>query len=184
MTMLSFVGFIALSFFAYSTPIWLPEVGITREIQNGIFRYGEPFLVSVSVLGGSWVAVASVAVASVLFFAFALRLEALFALFILLGDGMISAIKFIIGRPRPDSNLVSVIQPLSDPGFPSIHVFHYVLFFGFLYVYAMLFWKPDRWVQVLLTVVFFGLIISVSISRIYLGVHGESDVVGGFLYGF
>jgi len=71
MTMLSFVGFIALSFFAYSTPIWLPEVGITREIQNGIFRYGEPFLVSVSVLGGSWVAVASVAVASVLFFAFA-----------------------------------------------------------------------------------------------------------------
>ncbi len=48
----------------------------------------------------------------------------------LVADVVTVIIKAVVARARPTTDLVEVFQQLSDPSFPSVHVVHYVVFFG------------------------------------------------------
>ena len=92
------------------------------------------------------------------------------------------SVKYMIQRPRPASDLVDVFERLASYSFPSGHVMFYVTFFGFVWyvIYTVL----NRSVQRSLLLTFFGaLIILVGVSRIYLGQHWASDVLGAYLLG-
>lgn len=91
-----------------------------------------------------------------------------------------SVLKALIARPRPffiDPVMVEVFY-----SFPSGHAMTAMVAYGFG---AYLLWqvvKPS-WLR---AVVLFGatlMIVLVGISRLYLGVHYFSDVIGGFLAG-
>ena len=91
-------------------------------------------------------------------------------------------VKGIIRRPRPNVDLVHVLNVLNSYSFPSGHVMYYVGFFGFLWflIYTLL----KRSVLRTLLLIFFGaLIVLIGISRIYLGQHWASDVLGAYLLG-
>lgn len=93
-------------------------------------------------------------------------------------------VKELVRRPRPSTSLVHVATRLHDASFPSGHVVHYVVMFGFvvyLVVSRRLYLAPG-W-RAGATVVLVALIVLVGPSRVYLGQHWPTDTLGGYLLG-
>lgn len=94
--------------------------------------------------------------------------------------GLMFGLKYLFGRPRPDTPLIFKAEGLS---FPSGHALFSVTFYGLLIylVYHGVRHKQLRWaiIAFLLILVFF-----IGFSRVYLRVHYASDVIAGFCVGF
>jgi undecaprenyl-diphosphatase len=93
-----------------------------------------------------------------------------------------SLVKISVQRPRPAADLVDVFRELGTFSFPSGHVMFYTGFFGFLLflVYRLI---KDSWKRMALMTIFGGLVALVGLSRVYLGAHWASDVLGGYILG-
>ena len=87
-------------------------------------------------------------------------------------------IKLIISRPRPIEALIRIPSSFS---FPSGHTLTSLVFYGLLFYLISA--KSNRKVKIISFIVSFFIISLVAISRIYLGVHYFTDVVGGFVIG-
>ncbi len=92
--------------------------------------------------------------------------------------------KVYVGRIRPDSQLIhQTLKFAYKDSFPSGHVLFYLGLFGFLMYlsYALL----PRTVYRKVAISVCGIMIFlVGLSRIYLGAHWFSDVLGAYLLGF
>lgn len=91
-------------------------------------------------------------------------------------------VKTVVNRPRPASDLVDVYTTLSTHSFPSGHVMFAVGLFGFLLYLAFALLK-HTWLRTALIVLFAALIALMGLSRVYLGEHWASDVLGAYLLG-
>ena len=89
------------------------------------------------------------------------------------------ALKEVFDRARPTLEHMVVVKTLS---YPSGHAMSAMSFYGFL-IYLIYKIKMSRWIRGLLTVILSLLILFIGLSRVYLGVHFPSDVVGGFIGG-
>lgn len=97
-----------------------------------------------------------------------------------LSAGLNHLIKSFIKRPRPD-----IIYHLIKQGgwsFPSGHAMVSLSFYGFL-IYLVIKYIKKRNLRDFLVVILSLIIIFVGFSRIYLGVHYTSDVLGGYTLG-
>jgi len=159
------------------------DLEATRELQSEIPPGFGLMMQAISWPGYTIQAVIIVALVVILLSAMGLRWEALTALFAAGSSTAINyMIKIVIRRPRPTGDLVDVFQTLDSYSFPSGHVMFYTAFFGFLLFLAFI--LPRRSLQRTLTMVFLALMISlVGFSRMYLGEHWASDVIGGYLLG-
>jgi len=105
----------------------------------------------------------------------ALRLFVLFFLTVYLG----ATIKECTARLRPFQEYPTLIQPrftetAGDMSFPSAHTLHSTVFWGYL---AMV--VRRRWLYILAPI----LVVLIGFSRLYLGLHWPTDVLGGLLLG-
>ncbi len=176
-------AFALLTVLAKSTPFFPIDLQITRGIQmigNPIFA---TFMSAISWPGFPPEAFVIPAFIAAFIWALGLHWEAIAALIAAISSTVIGGIvKDIIQRPRPAANLVHVFRILNSYSFPSGHVLFYVTFFGFLFFLAFALLKPSLQRTALL--VFLGaLILLVGMSRIYLGQHWASDVLGAYLLG-
>ena len=110
------------------------------------------------------------------------RAEASVVLGAVLSLGINPVLKLVVDRPRPTDDLVVVWSDFGGLGFPSGHAFSAVVLFGLLYYLAPRF-ISHRKLATLVRVSSLLLIVLVGLSRVYLGAHWPSDVLGGFLYG-
>jgi len=85
-----------------------------------------------------------------------------------------TALKLLLSRPRP--SLFTPLVSASGFSFPSGHVTASVATFGFL---AVLLWREKRFGWAIASLVLVPL---VALSRIYLGVHYPSDVLGSLIF--
>jgi undecaprenyl-diphosphatase len=100
------------------------------------------------------------------------------SLFWLFNEGL----KYAINRPRPSPDQVMVMVYETNKGFPSGHAFIAILILGFL-AYMLFKIIKSNIIKILSLIILVFLILLVGISRIYLGVHWPSDVLGGYLFG-
>ncbi len=86
-------------------------------------------------------------------------------------------LKHIICRPRP-----SHLRLISEGGysFPSGHAMISICLYGLL-IYLVNKFIKNKILKVLLTVLLMLIIICIGLSRIYVGVHYPSDILGGYL---
>jgi len=121
---------------------------------------------------------------ALLFWLKRLRLEALMTLFVIWGGALVrSSLQHLIRRPRPTPTLLLMSDHKHTKSYPSGHVSMAVLFWGWLLALSRRFcqgWSP--WQKRLLNLpgVFLFLI---GPSRVYLGDHWGTDVIGGYLFG-
>lgn len=108
------------------------------------------------------------------------RSELLLFIVVLLGSHyLFRLLKQLFQRARPDFNRLIEIGGYS---FPSGHATNALCIYGVL---TFVLWHhiPTRWGRIMLPIFSLFMILSIGLSRIYLGVHYPSDVLAGYLAG-
>jgi undecaprenyl-diphosphatase len=182
-TLVAFAGFVALLLTIRARPRFEREVVLTVTVQrvrhpllsrlmNFISWFGfrpQSLLLPATAVAGTWLV--------------GLRREARYLIFAWVASLMSFSTKLVIRRPRPSGNGIRVTKAdLRDTSFPSGHTLHYVCFWGF---FAYLCYTYIRnGIARRLSVSFIGsMIAAVGGSRVYLGHHWLTDVLGSYSLG-
>lgn len=88
--------------------------------------------------------------------------------------------KNIVLRNRPDH-----LRLIEETGysFPSGHAMGSIVFYGFI-IFLLSKSKINKYLKIFLSIIIGLTIFLIGISRIYVGVHYPSDIIGGFLLGY
>ena len=173
---------IALAVAARSFSLLPGDLPFTRELQETTNPIVAGVLTFISAIGYPIESAILLIVAVTVLWAIRMRLEALFVVVTLLADALGALLKILIGRHRPLPSLVHVAQPLSDGSFPSGHTLHYTVFYGFLIFVVITNFRPS-WPRAGAIILLAIPIALIGLSRVYLGEHWVTDVVGGYLIG-
>jgi undecaprenyl-diphosphatase len=175
--------FALLTFFVKTTPSFPIDLQITQAIQ----AFDSPLFTALMRLI-SWPGFLPQSIFIVLLIAMLLYRSGLYweavtsILASLFSGGINQLAKVLIARPRPPVHIVEVFDVLESYSFPSGHVMFYMILFGFVWYLTYTLLKPSMQRSLLLGVsgIF---VLFVGISRIYLGQHWASDVLGAYLLG-
>jgi len=176
-------AFGVLTFLVKTMPSFAIDLQVTRAIQLINFPFFTIVMSWVSWPGFGPQNMIIAGLIILLIWVSGLHWEALMALVAAVFSTVINVlVKDLIQRPRPTASQVNVIDLLNSYSFPSGHVMFYLGFFGFIGFLAFSLLKPSlkRSLPLFLVSV---LIILIGISRIALGEHWASDVLGAYLLG-
>lgn len=180
---LLFVLFTLLATFVHFHPVLGIDVTITREFQENQTPWLSWLMTAISYIGyQTWLSIGLVVLAVVVFWIVDLRLEAITIAVVYALSGLLNAlIKIIVNRPRPNASVIEVFQGATGQSFPSGHVMSYVAFWGLLFTFGVILFDGRRWWRIALLVISAFFVVMVGPSRIYLGAHWASDVLGAYL---
>jgi membrane-associated phospholipid phosphatase len=129
----------------------------------------------------------AIALTAIAMLTFAIRRKWLEAIFMLATTSSVLlafVLKELIHRTRPfplNQNATGLIQTINEYSYPSGHVLFFVVFFGF---FAYLAWIHFAGRARLIVIAICGvLIVLIGPSRVFLGVHWASDVLGSYIIG-
>jgi len=181
-------GIISLGFIVLSILVFiLPNLFIDREFSREVQEHQNPTLdlimKAISWAGHMPNSLIMVVIVSVLFYLFRFRKEAFYVLLTLLSGIVSSLMKIAVNRPRPTEPIVRIIETAKNQSFPSGHVLFYVVFLGFLVVLMVHLKSIPKKIRFTVAIISLLFIFSVPFSRVYLGAHWFTDVLGGFLSG-
>lgn len=178
-------SFVLVTIFVKQFDFFGIDLKITQIVQRINLPLFKGLMIWASLLGEVWLGLGSV----ILFFLFALftHRKPLAFMIVLTSSSMVlinQIIKFVVARPRPALSLVQGEEVFKNAdSFPSGHVMFFIALYGFLLFFVYTNFKKS-WLRGVLIIIFSLLIILIGPSRIYLGAHWFSDVLGAYLLGF
>jgi len=177
------IPFVALAIFARNIPFFSFDLTITQYVQNFHTSVFDLLMKAVSSVGyGRIMPFALVSLVTIISF-LNLKIEALYLLVSSVTSFMAGSLtKLLVDRPRPGSDIVAIYKEFADNSFPSSHTLTYTVIFGFLIYVAATKLKPS-WQKYTILGISSFLVATIGLSRIYLGAHWASDVLGGYLLG-
>ncbi len=140
----------------------LPDglVGYLLVRASDVVWFLSPLAVLVAMLVRQWLAAAFILLAS------------------FIGVLVAVVIRALVARPRPTADLVRVYVSPESYSFPSTTAFFAATFLG---IVGYLAWQPRRRVGIVTLGIL--LLLSSGLSRVYVGAHWVTDVLGGWLLG-
>lgn len=182
------VLFVALAIFVHYHQVLSTDILLSHDLQAQGDTLARQALIyhtfyDISLLGTPIISTICVLCFSLMFYLYRYYRETIFILLTPIAALINSIIKIIVNRQRPTADFVQVLSLETDKSFPSGHVNFYTVLFGFLFV--VLFFTPriPKSVRWLIQIVSLFLILTISFSRVYLGVHWATDTIGGYLLG-
>lgn len=177
------IAFAFLTFLVKTIPSFPVDLQITRAIQSIHSPFFAGLMQLISWPGFLPQSIIITLLIALLLYVYGLRWESVTALLAALLSGVTNElVKAIIGRPRPAMEVVDVFEVLTSYSFPSGHVMLYTILFGYIWYLAYILLKRSL-LRSLLLGLFGAFILFVGASRIYLGQHWASDVLGAYLLG-
>jgi membrane-associated phospholipid phosphatase len=173
-----------LAWFVHVHPILPLDVAITHSFQQNQAPWLRITMLAISYPGSSLLLPVLVILTAVVFWAVGSRLEAVFV-------GGLSTVSLLlnlllkvqVSRPRPTANLVHIIQTALGYSFPSGHVMAYIAYWGLLFSFGVILFVGRHWWRTALLATSVAFVVLIGPSRIYLGDHWASDVLGAYLIG-
>src|SRR5438034_2231575 len=173
-----------LAWFVHVHPILPLDVAITRSFQQNQAPWLRITMLAISYPGSSLLLPVLILLTVGAFCVMGDRLEAVFA-------GGLSTVSLLlnlllkvqVSRPRPTANLVHIIQAALGYSFPSGHVMAYIAFWGLLFAFGVILFEGRHWWRTALLVTSAAFVVLIGPSRVYLGDHWASDVLGAYLIG-
>jgi undecaprenyl-diphosphatase len=174
---------LSLAVAAFYVPYFAVDLWLTQLLQQLAHPGVRRLMIAVSWPGYDYhPLIVTLAAASVLLL-LRLKLEAICLLASAgIGSLVTNVLKLIIARSRPAAELVEVYLSHRTASFPSGHVVSYLSLYGFLF-YLIYVRMPRSRLRAFLLTILGALLSLVGLSRIYLGAHWPSDVIGGYCLG-
>lgn len=173
------IGFLALSEEVFHQEIMNGDI-VGYDIVSKLFKFNvsTPIAKFITNFGG---AIFVISLTTILFFVIK---DKKIGISIITNLGIVTIlnqiIKFIMQRPRPTE-----FRIIEETGysFPSGHSMVSLAFYGYL-IFLIYKYINNKHLKRTLIIILSVLICIIGVSRIYLGVHYTSDVLGGFLISF
>lgn len=175
--------FMVLSWYVSQYPVNQPDLTMAREIQKMQAPWLDRLMLGISIFGQLPYSLISVLAVAILFFKADYKREAFFIAQFVFSGLVILLVKNLINRPRPTEFYVRLVEINRFQSFPSGHVLSYTLLFGFLILLMRRLTSLPQKTRHMVTATSYFLILTIPISRIYLGAHWPSDTLGGMLLG-
>jgi undecaprenyl-diphosphatase len=159
------------------------DIAVSAAIRSIDLPGLEAFARFATHVGDFWPIAGLTAVTAAILWARGRRAEAVMVVVAVLGSALLGAgLKQVFMRVRPALEVARIPLP-ETYSFPSGHALSSVVYFGSLIFVALV--DVRRLGRALLLVGACGLVaLTISFSRVYLGVHYLGDVVGAWLLGF
>jgi undecaprenyl-diphosphatase len=175
---------VVLSFTAHIFAVFPFDLKISHELQeekNPVFTL---VMQEISVIGNTWIGIVMIGAVSAFYIARRQLPEAGFILATLSVFVLTAVLKVLVARPRPPYFFLDpadLLPSINQYSFPSGHVLFFVVFFGFIAYLAWL--HQTGFARIAVIVICCTFIMLIGPSRVYLGAHWASDVVGSYIIG-
>lgn len=158
------------------------DLAVTRWVQEHRSAPLDAAAVALSTWGSAVPLIVLVLVAAAALWLAAKPLAAGLCLAALLTLPINEVLKLFFGRARPSAESVQVLLPALGLSYPSGHAMSSSTLCGILAVMAWLY-LPSRALRLPAVLALATVIVGIGLSRVYLGAHWLSDVVGGWTAG-
>lgn len=155
---------------------------------SDVLQHQQHSLLDYIMKGFSWlgrvrVAFFAICLTSLLFLICGKEKEAVMIFSTILTGAISWTLKMLIDRPRPGEDMVRIIEETKYQSFPSGHVLFYTVFFGMLSIIVFYSQRINKRVKTVMISLLIFAVICGAVSRIYLGAHWFTDILGGFIVG-
>ena len=160
-----------------------PEIAFDEKLRFWVYEQRSPLLSAIFIpvtYVGNWQTITVLAAILLAVPKTRKNIGLPFALISLSSTIVYKIVKGVFERPRPELDVRLI--PQGGYSFPSGHSMNCIVCFGIL-IYLIRRYCPNRSIANILTVLLTLLIIGIGTSRVYVGVHFPTDVLGGWSLG-